>query len=224
MHAVMQLNKEDGGHRQCILVTNNENGICENVTYERNKRVINGYTKPNGESVEGLHANNLRYYRTMLLPRDTSHHYKEQLMWQLTDQLCIKEDLYAETDIVVGGRKVKKQYAQCFASARRTMIIIYRPEVIKHVAEFIKGVPAAKKVKVYVFSDGQYAFDDDFGEALGRITLCALPDALYQAYRTALPDRPRATAWTVDSDSPEAIEALNATQNQTYVTEAEEQS
>ena len=62
MHAVMQLNAEDGGHRQCILCTNNENGICENVTYERNKRVIQGYTKPNGEKVEGLHDNNLRYY------------------------------------------------------------------------------------------------------------------------------------------------------------------
>ena len=28
MHATMQLNAEDGSHRQCILVTNNENGIC----------------------------------------------------------------------------------------------------------------------------------------------------------------------------------------------------
>ena len=51
LHAVMQLNAEDGGKRQCILCTNNENGICENVTYERNKRVIKGYTKPNGEYV-----------------------------------------------------------------------------------------------------------------------------------------------------------------------------
>ena len=34
LHAVMQLNAEDGGKRQCILCTNNENGICENVTYE----------------------------------------------------------------------------------------------------------------------------------------------------------------------------------------------
>ena len=33
LHATMQLNAEDGGHRQCILVTNNENNICEEVTY-----------------------------------------------------------------------------------------------------------------------------------------------------------------------------------------------
>ena len=39
-HAVMKLNAEDGGKRKFILVTNNENGICEKVTYERLKRVI----------------------------------------------------------------------------------------------------------------------------------------------------------------------------------------
>ena len=54
LHATMQLNAEDGGHRKCILVTNNENNICENVTYVRNKRVIQGYTTPKGEDVPGL--------------------------------------------------------------------------------------------------------------------------------------------------------------------------
>lgn len=70
LHAVMQLNAEDGGKRTCILCTNNENGICENVTYERNKRVIQGYTKPNGEEVAGLTNNNLRYYRTEFVSRE----------------------------------------------------------------------------------------------------------------------------------------------------------
>lgn len=38
-HAVAQLNKEDGGNRRYILCTNNENGICENVTYQRLKNI-----------------------------------------------------------------------------------------------------------------------------------------------------------------------------------------
>lgn len=41
--AVMEMNKEDGGSRQFILCTNNENNICEEVTYERIRHVINGY-------------------------------------------------------------------------------------------------------------------------------------------------------------------------------------
>lgn len=42
-HAVMEMNKEDGGSRQCILCTNNENNICEEVTFPRVERVMNGY-------------------------------------------------------------------------------------------------------------------------------------------------------------------------------------
>ncbi len=40
--AVLQLNSEDGGHRRFILCTNNENSICEDVTYPRVKTVITG--------------------------------------------------------------------------------------------------------------------------------------------------------------------------------------
>ena len=38
-HAVIQLNKEDGGNRRYILCTNNENNICEKVTYQRLKNI-----------------------------------------------------------------------------------------------------------------------------------------------------------------------------------------
>lgn len=63
-HAVMRLNKEDGGNRKFILCTNNENNICEEVTYERLKRVINGYG-----DVEGIPAN-LKYYKTDFISKD----------------------------------------------------------------------------------------------------------------------------------------------------------
>ncbi len=41
-HAVMELNKEDGGNRNFILVTNEEGGIALNITYERFHRIIKG--------------------------------------------------------------------------------------------------------------------------------------------------------------------------------------
>jgi adenine-specific DNA-methyltransferase len=61
-HAVMKMNKEDGGQRKFILCTNNENAICEEVTYPRIKNVIVGYSH-NGKKVEGL-INNLKYFKT----------------------------------------------------------------------------------------------------------------------------------------------------------------
>lgn len=42
--AVIELNKKDGGQRKFILCTDNQNGICENVTYPRVYKVIHGYS------------------------------------------------------------------------------------------------------------------------------------------------------------------------------------
>ena len=67
-HAVMELNKEDGGNRQFILCTNNENnngdkddeskGIARGVCQPRIKKVMEGYKKNgDGEKVEGLGGN-----------------------------------------------------------------------------------------------------------------------------------------------------------------------
>ena len=39
-HAVMDLNKEDGGFRKFILITNDENNICQNITVPRIKKAI----------------------------------------------------------------------------------------------------------------------------------------------------------------------------------------
>jgi len=41
-HAVLELNKEDGGNRKFILCTNHENNICTKVCYPRIKKVMNG--------------------------------------------------------------------------------------------------------------------------------------------------------------------------------------
>ena len=66
---MLELNQEDGGNRQFILCTNNENNICEEVTYERLKRVMNGYTTPKGKEVEGLPAN-LKYLKVSYLDKE----------------------------------------------------------------------------------------------------------------------------------------------------------
>ncbi len=58
-HAVMQLNKEDGGERQFILITNNENNIGTDVCYERLHRIIKGKGTKN-ESFKWIEKND--YY------------------------------------------------------------------------------------------------------------------------------------------------------------------
>lgn len=63
LHATMLQNKKDGGKRTCTLITNNENKICEEVTYPRNKKVIEGYETRRGKKVAGLTENQLRYFK-----------------------------------------------------------------------------------------------------------------------------------------------------------------
>jgi site-specific DNA-methyltransferase (adenine-specific)/adenine-specific DNA-methyltransferase len=52
-HAVIKLNKQDGGNRRFIMVEI-EQKIAREVTAERVRRVAQGYTNPSGESVQGL--------------------------------------------------------------------------------------------------------------------------------------------------------------------------
>lgn len=189
LHATMQLNAEDGGHRQCILVTNNENNICEEVTYERNKRVINGYTTPKGVQVAGLKQNTLRYYKTDYISRDRTQRNMRELVAAATDLLCIKEDLYEEQP-TFGRFRLKPQLARYFNNGRKHMLIIYREELIDEIATEIKTLDfGGKRLKIYVFSPGRYAFNDNFREVSEKVELVALPAAIYDAYQKVLPKR-----------------------------------
>jgi len=216
MHATMQLNAEDGGHRQCILVTNNENGICENVTYERNKRVIQGYTTPKGQQVEGLKKNNLRYYKADFVSREPSTKNKRELVKAATDLLCIKENIYKETKIVCNGKTLRKDYARRFTDGDKEMLIIYEPAVIKYIVEEIEKWSPKEFIKIYVFSEGRYAFDDDFKGIIDKVTLCALPDAIYQAYRRVLPKRKNEPEIETDAAKEEIAEALADADNYSF--------
>ncbi|MBD5360073.1 MAG: site-specific DNA-methyltransferase [Bacteroides sp.] len=188
LHAVMQLNAEDGGKRQCILCTNNENGICENVTYERNKRVIEGYTKPNGEYVEGLHDNNLRYYRTDFVGRSRSTKNMRRLVQLSTDMLCIKENLYAEKKTFAGLPTFKNIY-RYFEQGDKKMLIIYDERYVDEIVKMVASVETDSKIKVYVFSPSEDPWEASFEPVNDKVELCALPQAIYNAYKRILPKR-----------------------------------
>ena len=52
-HAVLQLNRQDGGNRRFILVEMEPN-VARTITAERIRRVARGYTNAKGEKVDGL--------------------------------------------------------------------------------------------------------------------------------------------------------------------------
>ncbi|MEH2828422.1 site-specific DNA-methyltransferase [Segatella copri] len=232
LHATMQLNAKDGGHRQCILVTNNENGICENVTYERNRRVIQGYTTPKGEKVPGLTRNNLRYYKTKFVPRDKSPKNLRNLMALSTDMLCIHNDTYSEKPFA--GKNINNKIARYFESndGTKRMLVIYRAEAIQALVELMKEEfknaerKENGKLMVYVFSPNGYAYDDEFEDVADYVSLCAMPDAVLNAYRRVLPKKRQAqllddVAEETDSEA-RTVEESALFQSQTYTMAASE--
>lgn len=215
LHATMQLNSEDGGHRQCILVTNNENGICEKVTYERNKRVIQGYTTPKGEQVPGLTNNNLRYYKTEFVPRENSVKNRRALMASCIDLLCIKNNIYHEEESF-GGRKFKKSVLRYFKNNAGQMLVVLDERVVSLIVPMIAEVATKDNpLKVYVYSDGAYAYDDEFKEVLPFIELSALPAAFIQALEIedVLPEQKVKEEEIAEFNEEEMQEALHDTYN-----------
>ena len=232
LHATMQLNAEDGGHRRCILATNNENGICENVTYERNRRVIQGYITPKGEKVPGLTRNNLRYYKTKFVPRDKSPKNLRNLMALSTDMLCIHNDTYSKKPFA--GKNINNKIARYFESndGTKRMLVIYRAEAIQALVELMKQEfknaesKENGKLMVYVFSPNGYAYDDEFEDVADYVSLCAMPDAVLNAYRRVLPKKRQAqllddVAEETDSEA-RTVEESDLFQSQTYTMAASE--
>lgn len=186
LHATMQLNAEDGGNRQCILVTNNENKICEEVTYERNRRVIQGYTNSKGDWVPGLTNNNLRYYKTGLVPSMRDEPNKRLLAQTSTELLCIKENCYME---LTGPAGFNPAQCRIFTNEGDKYLMIvfhsrHQLEVYEQLITYIKTIgKLTENIKLYAFSPEKETLLEDFAEVAERIDAVPLPEAIYNAYR-----------------------------------------
>ena len=95
--AVLDANQLDGGKRSFILCTNNENDICDDVTYPRMKTVISGFTMSGKKFSDGLPAN-LKYYRTDFVPRDD-----EELSERLNEHIV--EMIQLEHGVDIDGKE-----------------------------------------------------------------------------------------------------------------------
>ncbi|MHB1521362.1 MAG: site-specific DNA-methyltransferase [Ferrimicrobium sp.] len=89
LHAVAELNKQDGGNRRCILVTNNENDICREVALPRIKAVLTG------EWASGKHdplPGSLEFYTTDFFRRSKSlDQMRADIAEHTVDLIAIKD-------------------------------------------------------------------------------------------------------------------------------------
>lgn len=181
-HAVLEMNKIDGGNRKFILCTNNENnnggngGIAESVCYPRVKAVINGYKNKKGEKVAGI-PSNLFYYKTDLVDIEQIHKVSDDAKIRITyeagEMIAVREDTLDEVE--------KNDWWQIFEGNGKLTAIYFKEDKTK-LNELIdklekKNLPVA----LYIFSWGKNEYKGEYSSANIRVE--DIPEPIIEVYK-----------------------------------------
>ena len=170
-HAVLDLNQEDNGTRKFILCTNNENNICDEITYQRLFNVLNGYN--NKEGLPG----SLKYFKTDFVENNST---RDQIYFDLTEKcvpmLCVKEstfDLLEKTDSYVIYKDKNNINYTC----------IYFDIHQNHYNEFIEKIKLIENKKaLYIFSLDNRVEEYEL-DGITNYKVEAIPQKIYDLYR-----------------------------------------
>jgi adenine-specific DNA-methyltransferase len=170
--AVLELNQQDKGNRQFILCTNNENQICEEVTYPRIKKVIEGYSDKKGI------AANVKYFKTDYVPYVLTDNDKRTLVSKSTELLCISENTFE----IVKQNKKKMDFA-IFKNAKQYTAIIYDEDSIENCCDELIKINPKHRVVIYVFSYDHTYDELDFETLNFKFDVKPIPEAILNVYR-----------------------------------------
>lgn len=212
LHATMALNAEDGGQRQCILVTNNENNICEEVCYERNRRVMQGYTNAKGQAIAPL-GNSLKYYRVGFVGKNHAQRANDEDLLTLAhnagELLALAENTLYEIESTE-AYQIFSNYPADFdptqpiptalsdteptldfgdipkavALPPRSYTCIYFQEDLGAFEAFCGRITTlTQAVVVYIFSWSEGEFDEYFEHQL-NVRVKSIPEPILKIYRS----------------------------------------
>lgn len=174
--AVLEMNKIDGGSRKFILCTNNENKICEDITYQRMKHIMCGYKNNKGERVEGL-GGNLRYYKTDLVDIEKLHHTpdnaKIKLTYQTGEMIALRENTLNEVE--------KNEWWQIFEGLGKTTAIYFKEDKEKLQLLVDKLENAKNPCALYVFSWGKNEYKSEYSS--NNIRVEDIPEPILEVYK-----------------------------------------
>lgn len=179
-HAVLGLNKEDGGRRQFILCTNNgDKGpdsvkIAEDITYPRIKTVITGKRQDGSKYSDGIPAN-LRYYKIEHKEKRASIDANRlEIVRYLEDIIQVKENAFEQIEV--------NEDLALYKNSERFVGMVFEPFALEEIIESIKEKNSENEpVKLYVFSYSRDAFEDNFGTDF-EIEFVAMPEGLLKTY------------------------------------------
>lgn len=176
-HAVLKLNKEDGGNRKFILCTNNENNICTEVCYPRIEKVIKGYRNLKGKQVKGL-GGNLRFFRTELLDVDHISHVSDgqkiKLTYKAGEMIALRENTFEEVE--------KNNWWEIFKNGTKYTAIYFKEDKSK-LNELAKKLgKLEEEIVLYIFSWGKNEYKNEFTE-YKNIKVEDIPEPIIDVYK-----------------------------------------
>lgn len=163
--AVLELNKEDSGNRHFILCTNNENKICENITYQRIKTVITGIRKDNSKYSDGI-PTNLKYYKCTYIPRINTEN--ENLHNNLL--INIKNLIQLENGIEIDDNKIRvyldEDELDTFSKNQKELDICKKLYISSDILLTQNQENIFKNNNVEVYIIPEYYFEDEIMEVM----------------------------------------------------------
>lgn len=168
-HAVLELNKKDSGNRQFILCTNNENKICEEVTYPRIKKVIDGYSDK-----EGIPAN-VRYFKTDFIDKvGSTDKIRRTLLGKCLEMLKVKENSFEEL--------YNSKEFSIFKGFHGVMGVCFDPMEVDNFCKKIEAL-GIKNINIYIFSYDSDTYDSEFSSANFDYKILPIPDSILKVYK-----------------------------------------
>lgn len=173
-HAVLELNKEDNWNRKFILATNNENNICEEVTYERIKRVMTWYTNQKWEQVQWLWWN-LTYLRNVFIDKsNVNDDLRTRMVARCSELLCLKENIWQPLEIQTN------EHIKIFQRHDKYLAILYDMFYFEEFKEVLKTLE--KPISIYAFS--HYKLTKSDFEEIKNIEIEQIPDPILEVYES----------------------------------------
>lgn len=168
--AVLELNAEDDGNRKFILSTNNENDICEKVTYKRIYNVINGH-----ENYNGIQSN-LIYYKTDFVKNSNN---RDQLYFDLVDKcmpmLQLKEDCHIFVDSTDDFKIYKNSHNNKYTCIYHSIFENTKEKFLERITEI------EEEKAIYIFALGSEMPLQDF-ENVKNYKIEAIPSKITDLY------------------------------------------
>lgn len=202
-HAVMQLNAEDKGTRQCILITNDEGefndkngraitgGICTHVTRPRLSRVIEGYHNAKGLEVSGLEQNLVFMETSMYHPKtDERGMYIEykQFLIEAIDLLRFKEGTMIEKKPYYSSDKntwdsEKPWGVYSTLDGSKTLVVLLDENKVEDCVAYVASLSGKVELYPFIYEEDTSAQELCDELELTHVAVHPVPGNLLKTYR-----------------------------------------